>query len=118
MLHILLHILVPFAVSRVLYRAHWKRAFVVMTMTMVVDFDHLLADPIYDPGRCSISTHPLHTLPAIAGYLALAVVPPVLGRALRPDSTLEPQTHLSRWVHWVGVGLIIHMGLDWLDCMS
>ena len=67
-----------------------------MVATMVVDVDHLLANPIYDPDRCSIGFHPLHTMPAVAVYALLAA---------------WPKTRL------VGVGLLIHMALDLTDCI-
>ncbi len=67
-----------------------------MLSTMLVDLDHLLADPIYDPGRCGIGFHPLHSYPAIAGYAALSLVP----RA-----------------RLIAVGLLLHMALDALDCV-
>ncbi len=66
-----------------------------MVATLAVDVDHLLATPVYDPDRCSIGFHPLHTAPAILLYLALAAV---------------PRTRV------VGVGLVLHMVLDALDC--
>jgi hypothetical protein len=47
---------------------------------MIVDVDHLLADPIYDPNRCSIGFYPLHTTPAIVIYAALFVLPLIAGR--------------------------------------
>ena len=31
----------------------------------LIDLDHLLADPVYAPDRCSIGFHPLHTAPAV-----------------------------------------------------
>ena len=67
-----------------------------MCATMLVDIDHLLADPVYDPSRCSIGFHPLHQYPAIAVY--------ALG-------TFWARTRL------VAVGLVIHMALDALDCV-
>jgi hypothetical protein len=95
-LHLLLHALVPLLVALVFFRRDWKRAWAIMLATMLVDLDHLLADPIYDPDRCSIGYHPLHTAPAIAAYTAL-----LLPRATRV----------------VGVGLLVHMFLDGLDCL-
>jgi hypothetical protein len=86
----------PAAVAWLFFRAQWRRAFLIMLSTMVVDLDHLLADPIYDPGRCSIGFHPLHTAPAIAVYGVLALPAP---------------TRL------VGIGLLIHMALDGMDCV-
>ncbi|WLD58011.1 DUF6122 family protein [Salinispirillum sp. LH 10-3-1] len=94
-LHIALHFAVPGVVAGLFFRTQWRRAWLIMVATMVVDLDHLLADPIYDPTRCSIGFHPLHSYPAIAGYGLLA---------------LWQRTRL------VGVGLLIHMALDAIDC--
>jgi hypothetical protein len=94
--HLLLHAAVPAAVALLFFRPRWKTAWVIMVATMLVDLDHLLADPIYDPDRCSIGHHPLHSWPAIAVYAGL---------------TLPRATRL------VGLGLLIHMALDGLDCL-
>ena len=51
----------------------FRRAWGLLLLGWLIDIDHLLADPIYAPGRCSIGFHPLHTAPAIAVYGALAV---------------------------------------------
>jgi hypothetical protein len=95
-IHLMLHVAVPAAVALLFFRPRWKQAWLIMVATMVVDLDHLLADPIYDPGRCSIGYHPLHTWPAIAVYLLMTIPRP---------------TRL------VGLGLVIHMALDALDCL-
>jgi hypothetical protein len=92
----LLHIVVPLAVALLFFRRYWLRATLVMIATMLVDLDHLLASPSFDPNRCSVGFHPLHTWPAIAGYLLL-----VFPRATR----------------LVGLGLLIHMLLDAFDCV-
>ena len=68
-----------------------------MFSTMLVDLDHLLADPIYDPNRCGIGFHPLHSYPAIAVYGVLLV---------------------PRMSRLVALGLVIHMALDALDCVQ
>ncbi len=96
-LHLVLHVLVPGLVALVLYRHAWKRAWFVLVATMLVDLDHLLADPLYDPNRCSINTHLLHTPLPIAVYVVM---------------TMFPKTRL------VGLGLVIHMLLDTIDCMG
>jgi hypothetical protein len=93
--HLLLHALVPLLVAVLLFRDDWRRAWLIMLSTMLVDLDHLLADPIYDPDRCSIGFHPLHTYPAIAGYVLLTI---------------------PRATRLLGLGLVIHMALDALDC--
>jgi len=66
-----------------------------MSATILVDIDHLLADPIYDPLRCSIGFHPLHTTIPIIIYFLLA---------------------LSKKFRLIGLGLVIHMSLDAIDC--
>ena len=73
----------------------WRRVFVVMMATMLVDIDHLLAEPIYDPGRCSINFHPLHTFVPIAFYGLICFLPRL---------------------RWIGLGLLVHMALDSFDC--
>jgi len=66
-----------------------------MVLAMLVDLDHLLADPIYDVARCSIGFHPLHTIFPIIGYGVMCFFPKV---------------------RLIGIGLIIHMLLDSIDC--
>ncbi len=94
--HILLHFIVPGIVARIAFRDRWKSAWLIMALTIVVDLDHLLANPIYDPNRCSIGFHPLHSFPAIVIYLVL--------------------TSITR-TRLIGLGLLIHMALDGLDCI-
>ena len=58
--------------------------------------DHLLAEPIYAPDRCSIGFHPLHTAPAVAVYAGLL---------------------LPRRTRLFGIGLLLHIVLDAIDCV-
>lgn len=113
MIHIVLHFVVPVLVARACYGRRWRSAALVLVATMVVDVDHVLADPIYDPERCSIGFHPLHGAPALLLYGALFAL---------------PWAWKSRWnagrrgralwvVHLIGLGLLIHMALDWTDCL-
>ena len=95
MIHILLHFLVPLGVALIWYRPRWLPAFALMLLGLAIDLDHLLASPIYDPERCSIGFHPLHTLVPIGLYLALFA---------------HEKTRL------VGLGLLIHVLLDSVDC--
>jgi len=113
MIHIALHFIVPLLVALALYRSRWRNATVIMIATMLVDVDHLLADPIYDPNRCSIGFHPLHTTPGIVIYAALFVLPLLVGRG-NDSKSVRPA---ARVLHLVGLGLLIHMALDWIDCM-
>jgi len=95
MIHLFLHILVPAIIAGIFYRQRWVIALAVMVATMVVDLDHLLATPIYDASRCSIGFHPLHQSWIIALYCFLC---------------------FFRSTNLVGVGLVIHMILDQIDC--
>lgn len=112
MIHIFLHLAIPLLVALVFYRPQWLRIAGVLLATMVVDLDHLLADPIYDPERCSIGFHPLHTVPAIALYVALVALP-VAWKSKAHTPGLHPA---ARTVHLIGLGLLIHMALDLGDC--
>jgi hypothetical protein len=113
MLHIFLHLAVPGAVAFVLYRPREIQAGLTMLAMMAVDLDHLVADPIYDPQRCSIGFHPLHSLPAIVIY-ALVFVAAILFQRRLEVSGLGPA---ARLMHWASLGLLIHMALDWGDCL-
>lgn len=112
MLHLLSHFVVPAAVAYAFYRSGWRLALGVFVATMVVDVDHLLATPIYDPQRCSIGFHPLHTWPAIVVYAGLCGLPLVRTRTL-DTTTLSPA---ALGLHLSGVGLLIHMALDASVC--
>lgn len=95
-LHLVLHAAIPGAVALLFFRPQWKRAWLIMFSTMLVDLDHFLADLIYDPHRCGIGFHPLHTYPAIAAYVLLLV---------------------PRATRLLALGLVMHMVLDALDCV-
>jgi len=94
--HLALHALVPAMVAAAFYRDKFWRVWLTLMATMVIDLDHLLADPMYDAGRCSIGFHPLHSYPAIAAYGVM---------------TLWPRLRL------IATGLLIHMALDGMDCV-
>jgi hypothetical protein len=94
-LHLALHALVPLAIARLFFRDRWRRAWLWMLAGWLIDIDHLLADPVYAPGRCSIGFHPLHRTPAIVFYVLLL---------------------LPRRTRLLAIGLLVHIGLDVLDC--
>lgn len=94
--HLVLHAAVPALVAWLFFRDRFGKAWLLMLLGWVIDLDHLLADPIYAPNRCSIGFHPLHTAPAVVAYGAL---------------TLPKRTRLF------AIGLLIHVALDALDCV-
>ena len=51
MLHVALHFLVPLAVAASCFSKRPVSAYLILIATMLVDLDHLIADPIYDPDR-------------------------------------------------------------------
>lgn len=113
MIHIALHFIIPLLVALAFFHSRWRNATLIMIATMIVDADHLLANPIYDPTRCSIGFHPLHTIPAIVIYALLFILPLVVGRKADGQSW-HPFAYV---LHLVGFGLLIHMALDWIDCL-
>lgn len=94
-IHYGLHYIVPLAIAVFFYKKKWKVAYLILIATMLVDLDHLLANPIYDPNRCSINFHPLHSYYAIGLYFLLLI----------PKKT-----------RIVAIGLLLHMIADYIDC--
>lgn len=94
-IHYSLHFIAPLGIARLYSANNWKNAYWVLLGTMLVDLDHLIANPIFDPDRCSIGFHPLHSYYAILIYFFL----------------LFPKR--SRLV---AIGLLFHMFTDGLDC--
>ena len=68
-----------------------------MLGTMLIDLDHLLSNPVFDPTRCSIGFHPLHSYEAIIIYVLLLFLPNV-------------------YIKIIATGLLFHMFTDFQDC--
>ncbi len=96
LIHYGFHLLVPGLIAWIFFRNNWKTAWLIMIATMLVDLDHLLADPVFLANRCSINFHPLHSYIAIGVYFIMT---------------------LFKKIRIVGVGLILHMLADYLDCL-
>ena len=93
--HLFLHFTVPLIVAVIFFNKNFKVAYLIFIATMMVDLDHLLATPVFDPNRCSIGFHPLHRIPVITVFAVMSLIPRL---------------------RLIGVGLLIHMLLDALDC--
>jgi len=89
------HVLIPLLVAFIAYRNIWLKAFLIMLSGLWIDADHLLANPVFDPNRCSVNFHPLHSYFAIGIYIIL----------LFPKKT-----------RLVALGLVIHIISDMVDC--
>ncbi|WP_284125298.1 DUF6122 family protein [Parerythrobacter aestuarii] len=92
------HWLIPFAAAWLLWRDRWKQAGLVMIAANLIDIDHLLASPVFDPNRCSIGFHPLHTAYAAALYAAMLLMP-------------------RWWLRAFGLGALWHLAVDYGDCI-
>jgi hypothetical protein len=60
--HYFLHFAAP--IYLVKFENNRLKSWFIYFFAMVIDFDHLFADPMFDPNRISIGFHPLHTFPA------------------------------------------------------
>ena len=95
LVHNFLHFLIPALATWIFYRKDWRSSYIFLMLTMMVDLDHLIADPIFDPQRCSIGFHPLHSEIAITIFALMLI---------------------HKKLRIFGFGLLIHMSLDGLDC--
>lgn len=93
--HYGIHFGLPLVVALVFFKKIWLKAYGIMLLGMLIDLDHLLADPIFDPNRCSINFHPLHSYYAMALYIVLLIPKPT---------------------RIIGLGLVIHIIADVADC--
>lgn len=98
-IHYSLHFIAPVFIAFFLYKSDWKKAYLIFLSTMLVDIDHLLANPIFDPNRCSVGFHILHSYYAIVVY-ALAFI-----------FVKNPI------VKYIALGLLFHMFTDTMDCL-
>ncbi|MDJ0641324.1 MAG: DUF6122 family protein [Erythrobacter sp.] len=92
------HWLVPFVFGAMIWRERWIAAGFTIAAANLIDLDHLLADPIFDPGRCSIGFHLLHGWEAALAYLVLLAIP-------------------RWWVRALALGAIWHLMVDYGDCL-
>ena len=97
-IHYSFHLLVPFVFGKLFWKENWWKAGLIMVATMVIDLDHLLANPIYDPNRCGIGFHPLHTYWAGIVSAGLLAIPSWKPRA-------------------VAAGCLWHLSTDAIDCL-
>ncbi|PWG06333.1 DUF6122 family protein [Polaribacter aquimarinus] len=94
-IHYGLHFVIPFFIAFYLFKDKWKTVYLIFLFSMLVDLDHLLANPIFDKNRCSLNFHPLHSYIAIGIYF--------LGLFFRKTRILCS-------------ALLFHMITDYIDC--
>lgn len=96
LVHYSLHFAFPAVLALVFFPLMWQTAYLIMLATMLIDLDHLLARPIFEPRRCSIGYHPLHSFYAVPVYALLLLL---------------PATQI------VAVGILFHLFTDTVDCL-
>ncbi|ASK31353.1 hypothetical protein CEY12_15110 [Chryseobacterium sp. T16E-39] len=93
--HYFLHLIFPVFIALIFYRDHWKKVYLILLATMLVDLDHLFANPVFDPTRNSIGFHFLHSYYAIAVYFLMLF--------------------FKGNIRIIGIGLLLHMVTDFQD---
>ena len=94
-IHYSFHFIVPGIIAYIFFKEHWKKIYLIFIAAIIIDIDHLLASPIFDPNRCSINFHPLHTFYAIIIYAFLA---------------------FWKKTRVFGIALLLHILADFIDC--
>ena len=94
-LHYGIHFLVPILVALYFFKGQSLKIAIILLLGIIIDVDHLFANPIFEANRCSIDFHPLHSYWAIAIYILL---------------TFFRKTRI------IGIALVIHILADTVDC--
>ncbi|NDV44489.1 DUF6122 family protein [Flagellimonas sediminis] len=96
LIHYGIHFLVPILIALFIFKDDRIRIILILWAGILIDVDHLWADPLFDPHRCSIGFHPLHSYWAIAGY---GILP------------------FFKATRIIGLALLIHIFADITDCL-
>jgi len=97
--HYFLHFIAIGAIAWFYDKKNWKKNWLILLTTMAVDLDHVFATPLFDPMRCGIGYHPLHSQLAILTYF--------LGMIFTKNKILR----------LIFIGLLFHMLTDSIDCL-
>ena len=95
LIHYGIHFLVPIAIGLLFFKENRLEIILILLAGILIDVDHVFADPIFDPNRCSINFHPLHTYWAIAIYMSFL---------------------FFKKTRIYGIALITHIVADLADC--
>lgn len=94
--HYSMHFVLPAFIAWFFFKDKWVTVYVILIATMLIDLDHLLASPIFDPDRCSVGFHYLHSFWAAGIY--------ILGLFFKKSRV-------------VAIGLVLHLITDGIDCI-
>ncbi|NER15677.1 DUF6122 family protein [Spongiivirga citrea] len=95
LVHYSLHLVFPFLLAYIFFPKQFWKVYFIFLLAMLIDLDHLLATPVFDPSRCSIGFHPLHSYWALAVYVALLIF---------------KKTRI------IALALLWHLAVDFIDC--
>ncbi|WP_103070245.1 DUF6122 family protein [Aquimarina sediminis] len=95
LIHYGFHFIIPLLIALCFFPKQWKKVYIIFIGAMLIDLDHLLANPVFDPHRCSIGFHPLHNYYAITGYFIMLFF---------------TKTRI------IGLALLWHIVTDQIDC--
>ncbi len=94
-LHYGIHFILPILIGLIFFKEHRLKVILILLGGILIDVDHLWANPIFDPNRCSIGFHFLHSYWAIGLYFVLLFYKPT---------------------RIIGLALVIHIFADSVDC--
>jgi len=95
-IHYGIHFLIPILIAVFFFKDNRIKVALILLAGIMIDVDHLWAEPLFDPNRCSIGFHPLHSYWAIMGYCMLP---------------------FFKATRIIGLALIIHIIADSVDCL-
>ncbi len=95
LVHYGIHFIVPVFITLFFFKDQRLKILLILWGGILIDIDHLWASPIFDPNRCSIDFHPLHTYWAISVYFLL---------------------FLLKKTRVIGAALLLHILADSMDC--
>lgn len=93
--HYGIHFLVPVAIGLIFFKENRLAVITILLAGILIDVDHLVANPIFYSERCSIGFHPFHSNWAIALYTVL---------------------FFFKRTRVFGLALLIHIFADAMDC--
>ncbi len=93
--HYGIHFIIPILIGVFFYKEHKTKVIIILLAGILIDVDHFLANPIFDPNRCSINFHFLHTYWAITVYFSLL---------------------FFKKTRIFGIALLLHILADYSDC--
>ncbi|WP_298505885.1 DUF6122 family protein [uncultured Maribacter sp.] len=94
-LHYGIHFIVPIIIALFLFKKNKGVVMLILLSGIIIDIDHFFSNPIFDPNRCSINFHPLHSYIAIFIYFSFL---------------------FFKKTRIYGIALLIHILADMVDC--